>query len=100
MPFYYGSGTVINYGSDSDFLTSHGSYGSGSGSTTLPGGEETLPEPGHGDGNAALEEVVLQVGEVVLLDDVRHREAAEHVLEDLHHGGRALPARRHGVSNL
>jgi hypothetical protein len=30
MPFYYGSGTVINYGSSSDFLTSSGS---GSGST-------------------------------------------------------------------
>jgi hypothetical protein len=32
-----GSGTVINYGSGSDFLTSYGSYGSGSGSgsTTL-----------------------------------------------------------------
>jgi hypothetical protein len=34
-----GSGTVINYGSGSDFLTSYGSgygSGSGSGSTTLP----------------------------------------------------------------
>jgi hypothetical protein len=33
-----GSGTVINYvsGSGSDFLTSYGSYGSGSGSATLP----------------------------------------------------------------
>ncbi len=32
-----GSGTVINYGSGSDFFTSYGSYGSGSvsGSTTL-----------------------------------------------------------------
>jgi hypothetical protein len=25
IPFYYGSGTVINYGSGSDFLTSYGS---------------------------------------------------------------------------
>ncbi len=25
IPFYYGAGTVINYGSGSDFLTSHGS---------------------------------------------------------------------------
>jgi hypothetical protein len=32
IPFYYGSETVINYGSGSDFLTS---YGFGSGSTTL-----------------------------------------------------------------
>ncbi len=34
-----GSGTVINYGSGSDFLTSYGSSGSGSGSgsTTLLG---------------------------------------------------------------
>jgi hypothetical protein len=30
IPFYYGSGTVINYGSDFNFLTS---YGSGAGST-------------------------------------------------------------------
>ncbi len=46
-----GSGTVINYGSGSDFLTSYssgstsqksyGSYGSGSGSTTLPGMEKS-----------------------------------------------------------
>jgi hypothetical protein len=32
IPFYYGSGTVINYGFD--FLTSYG-YVSGSGSTSL-----------------------------------------------------------------
>ncbi len=39
-----GSGTVINYGSGSDFLTSSGSgYGSGSGSTTLDLREETVP---------------------------------------------------------
>jgi hypothetical protein len=31
---YYGSGTVINYGSGFYFLTSYG-YGSGSGATTL-----------------------------------------------------------------
>ncbi len=42
IPFYYGSGpgsgTVINYGSGSDFLARYGSSsGSGSGSTTLPG---------------------------------------------------------------
>ena len=43
-----GSGTVINYGSGSDFLTSYGSYGSGSGSTTLPGG--VLRDVAHGNG--------------------------------------------------
>jgi hypothetical protein len=36
-----GSGTVINYGSDSDFLTS---YGSGSGSTRQ---KVTVPVPQH-----------------------------------------------------
>jgi hypothetical protein len=47
IPFYYGSGTIISYGSGSNFLTklrfrfrfhtakSYGSYGSDSGSTTL-----------------------------------------------------------------
>ncbi len=33
-----GSGTVINYGSGSDFLMSYGSYGYGSGSITLQAG--------------------------------------------------------------
>ncbi len=48
-----GCGTVINYGSSSgsDFLTNYGSYGSGSGSTTLPGGE---------GGEQLLVELVLQ----------------------------------------
>jgi hypothetical protein len=45
IPFFYGAGTVINDGFDSDFLTScgsgsirqksYGSYSSGSDSTTL-----------------------------------------------------------------
>jgi hypothetical protein len=39
-----GSGTVINYGSGSDFLTSYGSYGSGS--TTLPTGPTARPPAG------------------------------------------------------
>ncbi len=37
-----GSGTVINYGSDSDFLTS---YGSGSGSTSHKVTVPTVPVP-------------------------------------------------------
>ncbi len=37
-----GSGTVINYGSDSDFLTS---YGSGSGSTRQKDTVPTVPVP-------------------------------------------------------
>ena len=37
----FGSGTVINYGSGSDFLTS---YGSGSGSTSQ---KVTVPVPQH-----------------------------------------------------
>ncbi len=37
-----GSGTVINYGSDSDFLTS---YGSGSGSTRQKITVSTVPVP-------------------------------------------------------
>ena len=40
------------------------------------------------------------MAEVVLLDDVGHGEAAKHVLEDLHHGGRSLPAGGHGVGHL
>ena len=40
-----GSGTVINYGSGSDFLTSYGSgSGSGSGSTSQ---KVTVPVPQH-----------------------------------------------------
>jgi hypothetical protein len=40
-----GSGTVINYGSGSDFLTSYGSgYGSGSGSGST-GQKVTVPVP-------------------------------------------------------
>jgi hypothetical protein len=38
----YGSGTVINYGSGSDFLTS---YGSGSGSTSQNDTVPTVPVP-------------------------------------------------------
>ncbi len=45
IPFYYGSGTIINYGSGSEFLPRYGS-GSGSGSTrqkvTVP-----VPVPQH-----------------------------------------------------
>jgi len=43
-----GSGTVINYGSGSDFLTSYGSgygYGSGSGSTSQKVTVPTVPVP-------------------------------------------------------
>ncbi len=40
----FGSGTVINYGSDSDFLTS---YGSGSGSTRQKVTVPTVPVPQH-----------------------------------------------------
>jgi hypothetical protein len=39
-----GSGTVINYGSGSDFLTSYG-YGSGSGSTSQKVTVPTVPVP-------------------------------------------------------
>jgi hypothetical protein len=46
IPFYYGSGTVMNYGPGSDFLTS---YGSGSASTrqkvTVP--TVSAPVPQH-----------------------------------------------------
>ncbi len=41
-----GSGTVINYGSDSDFLTSYGS-GYGSGSTSQKVTVPTVPVPQH-----------------------------------------------------
>ncbi len=41
IPLYYSSGTVINYGSGSDFLTS---YGSGSGSTRK---KVKVPVPQH-----------------------------------------------------
>ncbi len=41
-----GSGTVIDYGSSSDFLTSYGSsYGSGSGSTSQKVTVPTVPVP-------------------------------------------------------
>jgi hypothetical protein len=39
-----GSGTVINYGSGSDFLTSYG-FGSGSGSTSQKVTVSTVPVP-------------------------------------------------------
>ncbi len=49
---FYGSETVINYGSDSDFLTSYGSgsdfltsYGPGSGSTQQKVTVSTVPAP-------------------------------------------------------
>jgi hypothetical protein len=43
-----GSGTVIIYGSGSDFLTSYGSgYGSGSGSTSKKVTVPTVPVPQH-----------------------------------------------------
>jgi hypothetical protein len=41
IPFYYGSGTVINYGYGSDFLTS---FDTGSGSTRQ---KVTVPVPQH-----------------------------------------------------
>jgi hypothetical protein len=44
IPFYYGSGTVINYGSGSDFLTSYGSL-SGSGFTKQKVTVPTDPVP-------------------------------------------------------
>jgi hypothetical protein len=44
IPFYYGSGTVINNGSGSDFLTS---YGSGSGSKRQKVTVPTVPVPQH-----------------------------------------------------
>jgi hypothetical protein len=42
----FGSGTVINYGSGSDFLTSYGS-GYGSGSTKQKVTVPTVPVPQH-----------------------------------------------------
>ena len=45
-----------------------------------------VPQPTHGQGDAALEEVVLEVAEVVLLDDVAGGEASENSLEDDEHG--------------
>jgi hypothetical protein len=42
IPYYYGSGTVINYGSDSNFLTSYGSA-SGSGTTRQKVTVPTVP---------------------------------------------------------
>jgi hypothetical protein len=43
-----GSGTVINYGSDSDFLTSYGSgYGSGSTSQKVTVPTVPVPVPQH-----------------------------------------------------
>jgi hypothetical protein len=44
IPFYYGSGTVINYGSGSDFLPSSGS---GSGSTQQKATVLTVSVPEH-----------------------------------------------------
>jgi hypothetical protein len=54
-----GSGTVINYGSGSDFLTSYGSYGSGSGSTTLVG-TIIMPNLGGGRGRGGLRKYKMQ----------------------------------------
>ncbi len=45
-----GSGTVIDYGSGSDFLTGYG-YGSGSGSTSQ---KVTVPSYGSGSGSTTL----------------------------------------------
>ncbi len=44
IPFYYGSGTIINYGSGSNFLTS---YSSGSGSTRQKVTVPMVPVPQH-----------------------------------------------------
>jgi hypothetical protein len=45
ITFYYVSGTVINYGLGSNFLTSYGSYGSGS--TTLVTTAVIKRKPGY-----------------------------------------------------
>ena len=45
-------------------------------------------------------EVVLEVGEVVLPDDGGAGVGAEHLAEDGHHGRRALPRGHHGVGHL
>jgi hypothetical protein len=46
IPIYYGSRTVISYGSGSDFFTSY-RYGSGSGSTWQKVTVPTVPVPQH-----------------------------------------------------
>lgn len=43
---------------------------------------------------------MLQVVEVVLFDDVRRGERAEHLAEDRQHGRRARPRAYHGVGHL
>jgi hypothetical protein len=48
-----GSGTVINYGSGSDFLTSYGS-GSGAGSTSPKVTVPTVPVPQHCKKSASI----------------------------------------------
>ncbi len=75
-----GSGTVINYGSGSDFLTS---YGSGSGSTSQ---KVPVPVPQHW-----LPVLTVQVNCIIIVDMVKKKLArfsrllvlASHWLEDL-----------------
>ena len=59
-----------------------------------------VPQPAHGQGDAALEEVVLEVAEVVLLDDVAGGEASENSLEDDEHGRWPVQTGRHSVGHL
>jgi hypothetical protein len=64
------SGTVINYGSGSDFLTSYGSgYGSGSGSTsqkvTVPTVPVPVPVPQHWNCGRDLAELWMRSSRVV-----------------------------------
>lgn len=47
-----------------------------------------------------LQKVVLEVGVVVLPDDVWAREGAEELAEDRQHCGRASPAGHHRVGHL
>jgi hypothetical protein len=65
----FGSGTVINYGSGSDFLTSYGS-GSGSGSTSQKVTVPTVPFPvpprwREGKSSAALSRIY-HLGDCIL----------------------------------
>ena len=59
-----------------------------------------VPQPAHGQGDVALEEVVLEVAAVVLLDDVAGGEASKHSLEDDEHGRWPVPTGRHSVGHL
>lgn len=58
------------------------------------------PQTCHGHRNRLLQEVVLEVGEVVLPDDVRARVGSKHLPEDGHHGRGPRPRRHHVVGHL